>query len=372
MTNGSAAEPSSLRQSLVEKIENKLTHRGLIEGERLYLHYRLVLRDLPFDGHPNLLQDEHRAAITTLVDRASRKDLKIFSIVGHASRPGPDSYNRDLSLARAQAVKDWLLLQVGNHPGLTDAAPFQAIPVRARGEQDAAGGPVPDASELPPEEGDNPLDRRVEISYRIKVEFPQAADANVPRSRFWKIDFSVGGGSGYGNDRGRSIGVEAGAGSLTMLPDPEIGQNDTLQKTLTYESLGISIGLLSYIKKLKFLARFPLVKRLIDGLEAGIPDKEIYKHTVRLLESSGFSVDFQSEGGHFYVDEPLSFAEMVHFNFFAVSGNIAVLGAASGQLIVLHSPYLFATTVIYGTGMKVAVPDVALDFVPVAAVDVNL
>ena len=89
MTNGSAAEPSSLRQSLVEKIENKLTHRGLIEGERLYLHYRLVLRDLPFDGHPNLLQDEHRAAITTLVDRASRKDLKIFSIVGHASRPGP-------------------------------------------------------------------------------------------------------------------------------------------------------------------------------------------------------------------------------------------------------------------------------------------
>ena len=372
MTNGSPAAEAPLRESLVDKIENKVTHRGLIEGERLYLHYRMVLRDLPFDGHPTLLLDEHRTAITALVDRAARKDVKIFAIVGHASRPGPDSYNRDLSLARAQAVKDWLLLQVGNHPGLDDATPFQAIPVRARGEQDANGGPVPDDSELPPEEGDNPMDRRVEISYRIKIEFPAPADANVPRSRFWKIDFSVGGGSGYGNDKGRSIGVEVGAGSLTMLPDPEMGQNDTTQKTLTYESLGISIGLLSYIKKLKFLTRFPLIKRLIDGLEAGIPGKEIYKHTVKLLESSGFSVDFASEGGQFYIDEPLSFDEMVHFNFFTVSGNIAVLGAASGQLVVLHSPYFFATTVIYGTGMKVAVPDVALEFVPVAAVDVNL
>ena len=367
MSNGNPPGDGSLRETLVNRIENRVTHRALIEDERLYLHFRMVLQDLPFDGQPGLLLDEHRAAIATLVDRAARKDIKIFSIVGHASRPGPDSYNQGLSRQRAEAVKTHLLQKVAEHPGLTDLTPFQAIAVRWRGESQATGGPLPDDSELPPEEGDNPLDRRVEIAYRIKIVFPQPADANVPRSRFWKVDFAAGGGTGYG-----IIGVEAGVGSLTMLPDTEIGQNQTIQKTISYESLGVSVGLVSMLKKFSFLTRFPLVRRLLDTLDADIPGSNNYKHTAELLSNTGFGVDIKSEGGEFYIDEPLSFAEMAHFNFACVAGNFSLAASASGQLILLHSPNFFASTVIYGGGISIAFPDAGLNFVPLAAVDVNI
>ena len=358
----------ALRETLAGRIETTLTHRAELNGKGLILHFRMVLRDLPFDGQPGLLADEHRAAIDVLVDRAARKDIKIFSVTGYASHPGTDAYNDVLSRQRAEAVTAYLALKVYQHPTL-DNTLYQHIRVSWRGEREASAGAGADAAD-----SDNPLDRRVEIAYRIKVVFPPPADANVPRSRFWKIDFSAGGGSSYGgNDQSgndhRSIGIDLGVGKLTMLPDTEIGQNDTLEKNLAYESLGISIGLLSVLRKLKFLSRFPRVQRLLEILDSDIPGSEHYKHTANLLKSAGFGVDLKSDGGEFYIDEPLSFDDMSFFYFASVAGDVSLFGAASGQLVLLHSPYFFASTVIYGGGLKIAVPDASLTFVPIAAVE---
>lgn len=366
----STDETASLREQLTSRIENTLTHRAELDGKALILHFRMVLRDLPFAGQPALLGDEQRAALDRLVERAAHRDLKIFSIVGHASRPGTGAYNAELSRRRAEATEAYLVQRIDAHAGL-DSTLYENIQVRWRGEEDAAG----DAGD-PAADSDNPMHRRVEISYRLKIVFPQPPGANVPRSRFWKVDFGAGGGTGYSGNNDdnehRSIGVEIGIGTLTMLPDTEIGQDQTLQKPLTYESLGISIGLLSMLKKLSFLTRFPRVRRLLEALDDDLPGSDTYTHTANLLKNAGFALDIRSDGGEFYTDEPLSFEEMADFNFSCIAGNVSLFGAASGQLVLLHSPNFFSSTVIYGGGIAIAFPDASLNFVPVAAVQVNL
>lgn len=358
---------SQQRAALVAKVEQKLTHKSELDGKALILFFRVVLQDLPYAGLPSLLLDEHRDAIQKLVERAADKDIKIFSITGHTSEPGTDQYNQGLSLLRAQAVFEYLQQEVEQHAAFSDNQLYAQIRVQGQGEARPAE-PSADGS-------DHPLNRRVEIAYRIKIVFPQPPGANVPRSRFWKIDFTAGGSGGLGggqdgvNDH-RAIGAEIGVGSLTMLPDGDHGQTQTIEKPLTYESLGISIGIFAVLKKLKFVTRFPKIKRLLENLDADLPGN--YEHTANLLQNAGFAIDLASEGGGFLIDEPLSFEEMSRFNFAAVAGSLSLGAAGAGQLILLHSPNFFASTVIYGGGLKIAFPDASLDFVPVAWVQVNV
>lgn len=352
------------RQALVAKVEQAVTHKANLNGKALILHFRVLLQDLPFAGQPSLLLDEHRAAIEKLVDRASREDVKIFSITGHTSEPGTDQYNENLSLMRAQAVFTHLQQTVEGHQDFSDNSLYAQIKVRGQGESQPTA-PTTD-------ESDQPLNRRVEISYRMKIVFPQPPGADVPRSRYWKVDFAAGGGTGTGTGEKSdfAIGVEFGVGTLTMLPDDETGQAQSIQKSLSYESLGVSVGLASIVKKLKFIARFPKIKKLIDLLD----DESVgnYTKTANLLENTGFAVDAVSGGGEFMTEEPLSFAEMSIFNFSLVAGNLSLGANAGGSMILLHSPNFFTWTIIYGAGVKIALPDAALDFVPAARVQVNV
>lgn len=361
MSTNAEENQAPLRQGLIAKVEQSVTHRAVLDDRELILHFRILLQDLPFAGKPSLLTDEHRAAIDVLVDRASRKDLKIFSIIGHTSEPGTDAFNLDLSRDRANAVKAYLKLQVDQHSAFSDDSLYKNISVHWRGKREPRSDNVAEA--------DNPLDRRVEISYRIRVQFPQPVGGVVPRSRFWKVDFAAGGGVGGVPLGVATVGVESGVGTLTMLPDTELGQNDTTSRTLTYESLGLSVGLTAALKNLKLVQRFPMVKRLLDALDDDLPGaatSAAYKRASDVLKASGFSLDLKSEGGQFYIDEPLSFDEMANFNFMVLAGNVSFGGSASGQLVVLHSGYFYAATVIYGGGMSIAIPDVGLNFAPIA------
>lgn len=353
---------------LIEKVEQAVVHRANLNNQGLMLHFRVVLQDLPFAGQPALLLDEHRQAIARLVDRAARDDVKIFSVTGHTSEPGTLQYNEGLALQRAQAVFDHLRHTVDQDARFTDNSLYAQIEVRGRGETQ----PVVAMAD----EGDNPLNRRVEIAYRIKITFPQPPGGQVPRSRFWKVDFTTGGGAGVGGgsdaNRHRAIGAELGTGTLTMLPDDETGQTQEIMRPLTFESLGISVGLLSLVKKLKFVKRFPTVKRLLDFLEGADDAPSAYPVTEELLRNAGFAVDLASEGGGFFVDEPLSFEEMARFNFAQITGELSWLGSATGSLILLHSPNFFASTILYGAGLKLALPDASVEFVPIAWVQVQV
>lgn len=351
------------REALVDKVEQSVTHKAVLGNQGLILHFRVVLQDMPFGGLPSLLLDEHRAAIDKLVERALTHDIKIFSITGHTSEPGTDAFNQDLSVQRAEAAFNYLQLIVDGDPSFTDDTLYASIRRQGFGEEQLAVDMADDS--------DSPLNRRVEISYRIKIIFPQPPGGVVPRSRNWKIDFSAGGGlgSGTGNKSRFAIGFEGGGGSLTMLPDGENNQFATIQKQLTYESLGVSVGFLSVLKKLKFVKKLPKIRRLLRVLDAKLPGN--FRRTEDLLRNAGFSVDIVSQGGEFATDEPLSFAEMANFNFSTVSGNVSLGASGTGSLVMLHSSYFFASTVIYGGGMNVAFPDVALNFVPAAWVQVQ-
>ena len=313
----SASTPSARteqRARLIDKVERTLTHKAQLGNQGLILYFRVILRDLPFAGQPSLLLEAHRQAIEKLVNRAKLHDIRIMSITGHTSEPGSDEFNEELSLNRANAVFDYLRQVVDGDQEFNDNSLYAAINTRGFGETQPVS-PTSDGS-------DNPLNRRVEISYRIKIIFPQPPGGIVPRSRYWKIDFAAGG--GLGSDAGESfaIGVESGLGTLTMLPDDETDQTQTIQRPLTYISLGVSVGLLSVLKKLKFVARFPKVRRLFEALDADLPGN--YKRTENFLKNAGFSVDLVSQGGEFFTDEPLSFAEMAHFNFSTITGNISL------------------------------------------------
>jgi len=352
----SVSTPSRIeqREQLVEKVEQAVTHKAQLGNQGLILHFRIVLRDLPFGGLPSLLLDDHKQAINKLVERSKSHDIKIFSITGHTSEPGSNEFNNNLAQQRAEAVAAQLE-DATVTAGLPDNSLYAGIKVHSFGETQPLS-PTIDGS-------DNPLNRRVEIAYRIKIIFPQPPGGiAVARSRYWRIDFSANGNS---EPEQFSVGVvdaEAGQGSLTMLPDED--NQTALTHPLTYMSLGVSVGLLSTLKKLKFTKRFPKIKRLFKD----------YQSTVDFLENAGIPVDFDllDQGGEFITDEPLSFAEMSRFNFSMIAGNISLGGSASGSLVMLHSGNFFASTVIYNAEINIADPDLGLNFIPAAVVQVNL
>lgn len=358
MGSGGPDNPAALRDRLVAKVEQRLVHRADLYGKGLIQHFRLILQDLPYDGVPELLGDTHRTAIEHLVDRATRFDLRILSITGHASQPGNAQYNQGLSQARAEAVHDYLLQVIDSRSDVDQSIVRTDLPVTGYGETQ----PLVEHQA----EADDPLNRRVEIGFRIRHLFPEDPDDAVPRSRFWKIDFGISGST--------PIGLEGGTGSLTMLPDDLTMQTAEIEKSMTWEALGLSASLLGPLRKAKFIRTFPLIRRLLVNLDRGLAGN--YRRTGELLEACGFSVDLASGGGWFENDEPLSFEEMANFNFAALSSELTLtVGAGvsgSATLLFLHSPSLFAATVALGVDMSVAFPDAQVSALPLGRVQVNI
>ena len=106
------------RDEMVDKIDAEVD-RKIILDDRILQHHRAILQDLPFNGIPELLTDEHRAAIDRLVEKHGRRNLsiKIKRIIGWASAVGDVQSNQLLSEQRAQAVHQYLLGKV-NEAGI--------------------------------------------------------------------------------------------------------------------------------------------------------------------------------------------------------------------------------------------------------------
>jgi hypothetical protein len=211
------------------------------------------------------------------------------------------------------------------------------------------------------EEQDNPLNRRVEILYNLMITLPSPNEAAGPSSTMWKIDFGPAG-SGFL--------LSAGMGTLSMLPDGQNGLNAPISKTFNFEQLGVSVGLFSVLRKLKFVEKFPLLKRLLKGLDSGKAGN--YPKTEALLNNIGFSVDLVSTGGEFSTGEALTFEELRSFNYATVSAGLSIMGKGEGALLMLHSGRFFAYTVILGFGQNIAVPDAELQFIPAGFVQLDL
>ena len=344
------------RDEMVDKIDAEVD-RKIILDDRILQHHRAILQDLPFNGIPELLTDEHRAAIDRLVEKHGRRNLsiKIKRIIGWASAVGDVQSNQLLSEQRAQAVHQYLLGKV-NEAGIDPDGFFTSgFSVIAKGESE-----LPYPTNLAE---DNPLNRRVEIIYLLTVDRSPPSDAAAgPTSTLWKIDFGPAGAGWF---------LQAGAGTLTMLPDGGPGSPTApITKNFTFEQLGFSIGIFEKLKKVQFLKKFPQLRRALGLLS---PNKRgNYPKTSALLANLGFSVDAISEGGEFQTDLRLSFVDLQTFNYNTLSASLSILGKGEATLLLLHSSYFFEPTVILGIGQNIAVPDLEAGIVPMGFVQVDV
>ena len=344
------------RDELVDKIEQEVDRKVNL-GDRLLQHHRAILQDLPFNGIPELLTDEHRAAIDRLVEKHGKRNLRIRikRVVGWASAIGDAQSNQLLSEQRAQAVHQYLLTKVaeaGIDPDEFFSTNFSVV---ANGESN-----LPFPTNLAE---DNPLNRRVEIVYLLTIDLQPPPDAAAgPTSTLWKIDFGPAGAGFF---------LQAGAGTLTMLPDGGEGSPTApIAKSFTFEQLGFSIGIFEKLKKVKFLKKFPQLRRALGLLS---PNRRgNYPKTSALLANIGFSVDAVSTGGEFQTELRLSFADLQSFNYNTLSASLSILGKGEATLLLLHSSQFFAPTVILGLGENIAVPDLEAGIVPMGLVQVDI
>jgi outer membrane protein OmpA-like peptidoglycan-associated protein len=342
------------REELVNKVELEV-ERKINLDTLLYQYHRIILQDLPFNGQPALLDDEHRQAIEKLVDKhlLPSYQIRIGSITGYASSIGEGQNNLLLSQVRAAEVHRYLL-EIMDSMGIPHADMLKNnFQVSGKGESELI--------DLGVDAQDSPVNRRVEIVYVLKVTLPQPTGNASTASTQWKIDFGP---------TGSGFFLSGGVGTLTMLPDGANGPATAITKSIKFEQLGISVGLFEKLKKLKFVERFPLLKRLLKGLDSDGPAN--YAKTTNLLQNIGFSVDIVNTGGEFETSEALTFKDMQSFNYATVSAGLSILGKAEGALFMLHSGYFFAYTVIFGAGQNIAVPDAELSFVPAGFVQVTL
>lgn len=340
------------RDESVEKIEREV-ERKVNLGNALLQHQRLILQDLPFNGQPALLNDEHRQAIENLVEKSARYQITVKRIIGYASAIGDEQVNQDLSQQRAEEVHHHLLAAINIYGFTSDEIISPNLQILARGESQL---PSPGMAEE-----DNPLNRRVEIVFILKYVFPTPPGSYTQTSTLWKIDFGPAG-SGFF--------MQGGVGTLTMLPDGNNGLSAPISKPMKFEQIGVSMGLFSKLKKLKFIKKFPLIRRLLHDLH---PERAgNFAKTQSLVQNMGFSVDIINEGGEFQTSTPLSFVDMQWFNYATLSAGISVLGKAEGAMLLLHSGHFFSYTMIFGLGQNIAVPDFEVQFVPAGFVQVTL
>jgi len=353
------SETDQHRNELTNKVELEVDRKVNL-STKLIQYHRIILQDLPFNGNPELLTDTHRQAVVQLIEKSQRYLIYITKIIGYASKIGEPEHNLDLSQRRAQAVFDYLA-QASDSSGLfSDNSFYATVSIEAKGESNL---PYPsNATE------DNPLNRRVEIVYRLEYIYPTPIGGTQPASKFWKVDFGVAS-SGSISIGLADIGASHGAGKLTMLPDADTGQSQTIDRNMRFDQLGLSIGLMSKLKKLKFIQKLPGVKRLLSMLDTGSAAN--YPKTTALLNHIGFSVDIISVGGEFLTSEPLTFEDMQSFNFAVISGSLSVLGKGEGALLLLHSGHFFASTIVFGLGQNIAAPDIEVQFVPAGVVTLN-
>ena len=350
----SEVEIAQQRRELVKKVESEVERR-IDTDTHLYRYFRVVLQDLPFNGVPDLLLDVHKDAIAHLVAKQQNPNyrIRVSKIIGYASTIGTEPANQNLSLLRAEAVHQHLLDIMGQLGVANEDFLANSFSIEAQGELNL---PSQDMAEQ-----DNPINRRVEILYNLRITLPPVNSASGPSSSMWKIDF------------GPSVSgfiLSAGAGTLSMLQDGQNGLSAPISKTFKFEQVGVSVGLFSLLGKLKFVEKFPLFKRLLKGLDSGKTGN--YQKTEVLLNNIGFSVDLISTGGEFSSGEPFTFEEMRSFNYATVSAGLSILAKGEGALLMLHSGSFFAYTVILGFGQNIAAPDAELQFIPAGFVQLDL
>lgn len=334
-------------------------------------HFVLYVKDLPFDGNPEIMNDEHRSRLLQYFEKliVEGYNPKIGGLIGYASSPGSVKYNDRLSKRRVEVVDEFLhqiqtLSAVAEVNSYTLFKPNYFI--------DALGESVADS------DIDLADDRRVEIFYSILKKFPVDNDpanpGTIPRSKNWKIDFAGDGSIGYGIVGGKIV-----PGTLTMMSDndPEIvvesREIKLISVGLSYNPFDVnnakgkhSTAIANRIaKKLEDLKKimprffekleqiksffgnhFPISKPEFD------PDIPVQRIILEFFANLGISVGTVSWGGEFQTDTALSFEEVTPLEVTEISGSLgAFLAGGGGGMYLLTNSNIYTYTVMGGTDL---------------------
>lgn len=361
MTAVKSADVAAQRAQNLDKIQ--ITVKTATTDTFILKHYRMTLL---FDEAVASLDNDHRAAIDSIVERSKQHNIWVTSIIGHASEPGSSAENQTLSLSRAQAVQTYLKQAADAALPAAEAVVLYSSSdgrVQGKGETDLLAPTF--------DEGEHPLNRRVVINYKLKIVFPGADDPANVRSTMWKLEF----GAATTQDLWLLEGG-AGIGQLTMLPDGASSAPLSAEtRPVHFEYFGLSLDIGSFLKVAKLGAKLPGVEKILKKMKQLAESTDaatdaLLTHQQNLLKALGVDLSLVAGGGEFETQEPLSWSEISTFNYSVIEAGIQVAGKAGGSVLLLDSPQFFASTVLYDVGPGGLAPDLNVKFVPAGVVSV--
>ncbi|MFT6675205.1 MAG: outer membrane protein OmpA-like peptidoglycan-associated protein [Sulfitobacter sp.] len=120
---GDAAAPAATESTSVQGTET--AYSEVAKSDQVNIKIK-------FDFDSATLRDDQKTKLSTMCQVMKTVDVKLFQIVGHTDSSGSASYNKNLSLLRAQEVKRHLVNDCGidenrlEAVGLGESAPFDA------------------------------------------------------------------------------------------------------------------------------------------------------------------------------------------------------------------------------------------------------
>jgi len=336
-------------------------------------HFILHVKDLPFEGQPEVLTDEHKSRLLQFFEQLIVEGYqpKISSISGYASSPGEEKFNDQLSQRRVEVI-DEFLQKIKDDSNVPEVNSYNLFYPHYNTE--------PFGESRATDDSDSAIDRRVEIAYsifkKLPLEYDPGRPGTIPRSKNWKIDFGGATNAAYG-----IVGGKVVSGTLFMMgnDNPSI---ELENRAVIFTALGLSLSpfemlgkavttatdasarLLKKLEALKqirpkFFDKLGQIKDFFHThfpLDVPVPNSAGERLFLELIGNLGLSVSAVSWGGEFQTDTPLSFDEITPLNIAEISGSLgAFLANGGGGMYLLTNSNVFTYTVIGGSDLGVNV-----------------
>jgi outer membrane protein OmpA-like peptidoglycan-associated protein len=144
--------------TVVSGVESSPSTVQVISEQELNKEYGALIKSAPpppskyllyFEPDSTMLTTQSTLLHAPIVDDINQRKPCDVNIIGHADRTGSKQYNIDLSLRRAETIRDWLL---------TEQVKIEKLSVESYGEEDPL---IPTADDVA-----EPKNRRVEVMVR--------------------------------------------------------------------------------------------------------------------------------------------------------------------------------------------------------------
>jgi len=274
--NLNEVRPDRVREAL--KLAAEVLRGGPADRE---LVFQALLSDFAVDD--DTLTDRHREQLEWLAElRRTFSNLQVLSVIGHASRTGPEPNNAGLSDRRARAVSTYLM--------------EQGVPAAAIGEVRGVGS---DPAILEVGAIEEPLNRSVEVVFTFRY-VPRLMGVLPNPTLNWTID--------PGPDLGWTF---AGTQEITLT---RLDTGESRRATFRYVDATVSVGPSKLLNKL-LPNRWTSWDQAFDEMPTSTLQDKLNKFLAGFLLEATTSVAIVAGGGqprHLAVDRAVDWEAFEH------------------------------------------------------------